>query len=195
MHPVFIPQTLRRRALPAGFSLIEVLLCIAILPVAFSGLLCLLGISLSQCRESAEATDALQLSQLVFASLRTDPFHASPLFHGLDQSSLSLGARTPEDPAIKLYAWTQKPPPPESNPTPAVPDPTFPVIRRTYKNHQDANYLILLRFEPVGRGGSSKENSCRGTTVGIHILQLPSQRTVFQASQFIARGPVRTTGS
>jgi prepilin-type N-terminal cleavage/methylation domain-containing protein len=169
-----------------GFSLAEVLLCLAILPVALSGLFFLLGICLAQSRETSQTTEAVQLAQMVLASLRSDPFDASPLFAGPEVATVALGGRTPEDPPVELHAWTQTPLP--AGVESATPPPV-PLILRTRENPVEADYRILLRFEPRGRGGPSRAKSCRGTLAGIQVVHCSSGRTVFQSSQFIARNP------
>jgi prepilin-type N-terminal cleavage/methylation domain-containing protein len=180
----------RRSRSEQGFSLAEVLLCLAILPVALSGLFFLLGICLSQSRETSQTAEAVQLSQMVLAALRSDPFDSCPLFAAPDVAAVALGGRTPTDAPVELHAWTQTPPPvPDGMDSAAATRAALPLILRTRGNPPVADYRILLRFEPVGRGGPSPAHSCRGTLAGIQVFHRASGRTVFQSNQFIARNP------
>jgi prepilin-type N-terminal cleavage/methylation domain-containing protein len=177
-----------QRSAQGGFSLAEVVLCLAILPVALSGLFFLLGICLAQSRETVQTTEAVQLADMVLSALRSDPFDACPLFAGKEIAAVALGGRTPDDPPIELHAWTRTPPPPlEGVAENAATLSALPFILRTRGNPPDADYRILIRFEPHGRGGPSPSNSCRGTLAGIQIVLGASGGTVFQSSQFIPR--------
>ena len=176
-----------RAAYPAsgGFSLTEVLLCLAILPIALSSLLLLMEAGLSHTRESVESTESLQLAGMILAALDSEPFGSCRLFAAPGIPNVHLGIRTPSDPPLQLYAWTRKQHP--ATPPGERAHPPGPLILRTHDPGCEADYQILLRFEPSGRGGPSWEHSCRGTLAGIQILHHPSGRTVFQTQQFVAR--------
>jgi hypothetical protein len=152
----------------------EVVTALGVVSFALVGLLGMLPIAVDNSRASVSETRSTQLVNMVFSTLRSEPFNAARCFsESLPALKLTeLEAAPGGEPPVILYASYDV----RQNPQ---------IVRRrpTDQRPEDAIYRIELRFHPERFGASAR---VAGNTVRLRITGLDArQGAIFESSSYI----------
>lgn len=160
-----------------GFSLIEVIITIAVFSFAFVGLIGMFPVALEQSRNCVNETRSAQMARMVFATLNTDDFDQAKCFGTDTDPTLDLATAT----SVVLYASYDV-----RNKATIV-----RALKPTQPPPTNAEYRLELSFVPPPTPSTPDtvpDSPLRGTVAHLRILGEPKHNLViFEAVEFVSK--------